>query len=186
MYFALLGVAPMRNVTNVLMFAVALLIIVGMFALRDQSFLGFKRSLGGIMDKGRPAAVKPQIPLKNERSRSVASRHLEEAGSASRVAVKVTVIPVEPKPAMETIQVGMAKASVWGDFGRPDAMTTLRDGDRFLETFIYLLEPSKATIVRLVNGTVVSVKNTRTVSPPLLVPQSSGISTPVSLASDVL
>ena len=133
----------MRNVTNVLMFAVALLIIVGMFALRDQSFLGFKRSLGGIMDKGRPAAVKPQIPLKNERSRSVASRHLEEAGSASRVAVKVTVIPVEPKPAMETIQVGMAKASVWGDFGRPDAMTTLRDGDRFLETFIIFWNPPK-------------------------------------------
>jgi len=44
----------------------------------------------------------------------------------------------------------------------------------------------EAPVVRLVNGTVVSVKNTRTVSPPLLVPQSSGISTPVSLASDVL
>jgi len=175
----------MRNLTNVLMFGVALLIIVGMFLLREQSFKGIQRSFGGMMAK-RPAAAKPQIPLKNERSRSVASRRLDEAGSASRVAVKVTVIPVEPKPAMETIQVGMAKASVWGDFGRPDAMTTLRDGDRFLETFIYLLEPSKATVVRLVNGTVVSVKNTRTVSPPLLVPQSSGISTPVSLASDVL
>ena len=176
----------MRNVTNVLMFAVALLIIVGMFALRDQSFLGFKRSLGGIMDKGRPAVAKQKIPLKNERPKPVAARHLEGVGSASRVAIKVTVIPVARKSATETIQVGMAKASVWGDFGRPDAMTTLRDGDRFLETFIYLLEPSKATVVRLVNGTVVSVRNTRTVSPPLLVPQSSGISTPVSLASDVL
>lgn len=176
----------MRNLTNVLMFAVALLIIVGMFLLREQSFKSIQKSFGSFVAKPRSVVAKQQIPIKNEHLRSVASRRLEEVGNASRVAINVIVIPVEPKPVAESIHVGMAKANVWGDFGRPDAMASLRDGDRFLETFIYLLEPTKATVVRLVNGTVVSVKNTRTVNPPLLVPQSSGISTPVSLASDVL
>ena len=173
----------MRNVTNALMFVVALLIVVGMFVLRDQSFKGIERSLGAFRAKA-PLAAKRQIPLKDERSRPVASRRREVSGNDAGVEVTVTVIPVAPKPATEAIQVGMVKTRLWDDFGTPDATTSLRDGDRFLETFIYLLEPSKATIVRLVNGTVTSVKNTRTISPPLLVPQPSGVRTPITLASD--
>jgi len=176
----------MRSITNALMFVVALLIVVGMFVLREQSFKGLQRSFGGFMAKERPMVAKRQIPFKDERAKPASSRHLKESVDVPRVEVRVMVIPVAPKPATDTIQVGMAKASLWGDFGAPDATTSSRDGDRFLETFIYLLEPSKATIVRLVNGAVVSVKSTRTVRPPLLVPQPSGIRTQVSLASDVM
>ena len=177
----------MRNVTNALMFVVALLIVVGMFVLREQSFKGLQRSFGGFMAKERPLVAKRQIPFKNERSRRAAGRHPEGLGNVSRVEVKVTVIPVGPRPATETIQVGMAKARLWDDFGTPDAMTSSRDGERFLETFIYLFDDaSKATVVRLVNGAVVSVRSTRTVSPPLLVPQANGFGTSVSLQSDVM
>ena len=174
----------MRNVTNALMFVVALLIVMGMFVLRDQSFKGLERSLGAFRAKVQPVVAKRQIPFKNERSRPAARRRLEESRNDAGVDVTVTVIPVAPRSASETIQVGMVKERLWDDFGVPDAITSSRDGDRFLETFIYLLEPSKATIVRLVNGSVTSVKNTRTISPPLLVPQPSGAKTPITLASD--
>ena len=49
----------------------------------------------------------------------------------------VTVIPIEPKPTVDTIQVGMAKSSLWGE---PDAMTSSREGAQFLETVAALIE----------------------------------------------
>jgi hypothetical protein len=96
----------------------------------------------------------------------------------------VTVIPVEPRPPADSIQIGMQKKKLWRDFGEPDVSTSSRERERFLETFIYLQDMSKATVVRLVNGTVVAVSATKTVGPPLLVPRTDKTRTSVLLTSD--
>ncbi|HYL93862.1 MAG TPA: hypothetical protein VEW69_11985 [Alphaproteobacteria bacterium] len=162
----------MRNLTNILLFVVALLTVVGLYLLRDQSFQGWQRNTFSPepkVAKQLPSPPKPPPP------KQVAKAKVPD------IKVEVTVVPVPPRPSMDTIQVGMEKSRLWGDFGKPDAMTSSRDGDRLNETFIYLDNVKKATVVRLVNGMVTSVRNTRTVSPPLLVPQANGMRTAISL-----
>ena len=175
----------MRALTNTMLFLVAILAVVGLYVFRQQSFASLQKLGAGLGRErarvGRQIAALPTLPPAKP-----GPARTRTAATPQEVQVTVTVVPVEPTLPTDSIRVGTRKERLWRDFGEPDVSTTSREGERFLETFIYLLEPSKATIVRLVNGTVVSVKNTRTVSPPLLVPQSSGISTPVSLASDVL
>ena len=177
----------MRTVTNTLMFLVALLTVVGIYVLREQSAGGLQRTFGALLGNQRPVARRPPAPPKVGAAKRVHSQAVGGTSLIPQVEVTVTVIPVEPKPPLGAIQVGMAKSRLWEDFGPPNATTSSRDGDRFLETFIYLFEdPTRATVIRLVNGAVVSVRSTRTVSPPLLVPQSNGLRTPVALQSDVM
>jgi hypothetical protein len=162
----------MRNLTNILLFLVALLTVVGLYLLRDQSFQGWQRNTFNPTPQVAKKIVPPAKPAP--------PKHVAKAKSPE-IKVAVTVVPVPPRPSMDTIQVGMEKSRLWGDFGRPDAMTSSRDGNKFHETFIYLDHITKATVVRLVNGTVTSVRNTRTVTPPLLVPQADGMRTAISL-----
>ena len=177
----------MRTVTNSLMFLVALLTIVGIYLFREQSLGGLHSTFGALLGNQKPVIHKPPVPAKVEAGKQRRQRNLREPQAEPEIEISVTVSPVEPKPSTGMIRIGMAKKTLWGDFGRPVAVTSSRDGERFLETFIYLLEdPAKATIVRLVNGTVVSVADTRTVSPPLLIPRSTGLQTPVSLQPRVM
>jgi hypothetical protein len=173
----------MRTVTSVLMFLVALLTVVGIYVLREQSLGGLHRTFGALLGNQRPVARQP-TPPKVGPAKSARVHSVGRKNTLPQIEVMVTVIPIEPKPTVDTIQVGMAKSSLWGE---PDAMTSSREGGQFLETFIYLPveDPSKATVVRLVNGAIVSVRSTRTVSPPLLVPQAKGRK-PVSSQSDVM
>ena len=176
----------MRTVTNSLMFLVALLTIVGIYVFREQSLGGLHSTFDTLLGKQRSVVKRPAAPAKVEAGKR---RQQGTRGQQTQpeIDVMVTVIPVEPKPTAGMIQIGMAKTRLWGDFGTPVAITSSRDGERFLETFIYLLEdPSKATVVRLVNGTVVSVRDTRTISPPLLTPRSNSSQTPVSLQPSVM
>jgi hypothetical protein len=170
----------MRNLTNILLLLVAFLAVVGLYLLRDQSFLGWQKDFGAAFTKEKPQVAKRVLPP----PKPVPPKPHVKEPKIPEVKVAVTVVPVPPKPPMDTIHVGMEKSRLWGDFGRPDAMTSSRDGQRMKETFIYLDNISKATIVRLVDGTVTSVRNTRTVSPPLVVPQADGMKTSISLTSD--
>jgi len=173
----------MRTVTNVLMFLVALLTVVGIYVLREQSLGGLKRSFGALLGNQRPLAKRPSLP-KVSPAKSVRERNGERQNTVPQIEVTMTAIPVDPKPTVDTIRVGMAKSKSWG---QPDAVTSSREGEQFLETFIYLLEDlSKATVVRLVNGSVVSVYGTRTASPPLLVPQTKELGKSVPPKPDVM
>src|SRR6185503_14414921 len=147
----------MRKVTNTLMFLVALLTILGIYMFREQS-VGRLRTLGALLGNQKPVVHQPPVPAKVEAGKQRRQRNLREPQAQPEIEVSVTVTPVEPKPTPGMIRIGMAKTRLWGDFGKPVAITSSRDGERFLETFIYLLDdPAKATVVRLVNGTVVSV-----------------------------
>jgi hypothetical protein len=178
----------MRTVTNTLMFLVALLTVVGIYVLREQSAGGLQRTFGALLGNQRAVARRrPPAPPKVGAAKRIHSQAVGGTSLIPQVEVTVTVIPVEPRPPVDAIHVGMAKSRLWKDFGTPNATTSSRDGERFLETFIYLFEdPSSATVIRLIDGAVVSVRTTRTVSPPLLVPQSSRLRTPVSLQSDAM
>jgi hypothetical protein len=177
----------MRTVTNTLMFLVALLTIVGIYLFREQSVGSLHSTFGALLGNQKPVKHEPPAPHKVEAGKQRRQRNLREPQAQPEIEIKVTATPVEPKPTTGMIRIGMAKTALWGDFGRPVAITSSRDGERFLETFIYLLDdPAKATVVRLVNGTVVSVADTRTISPPLLVPRSNGLQTPVSLQPRVM
>jgi hypothetical protein len=126
-------------------------------------------------------AKKPPVPVTLRRS--VKGRSSDPT-PAPEVEILTEVIPVEPKPPVEAIQVGMQKKSL-GAFGPPNVTTSARHGDQFFETYIYLASPpGKARIVRLVNGRVAWVGSTETILPPLLVPQTKEPRERVSLASD--
>src|SRR5712692_1203210 len=174
----------MRALTNIMLFLVAILAVIGLYLFRQQSFTVLQQRFGVSLGRGR-AHVAQHIPApptgaaaKPASARTGASRTDQE------IQVTVTVIPIEPKPPADSIQVGMKKTKLWRDFGEPDVMASSREGERFLETFIYLQDMSKATVVRLVNGTVVSVSATKTVGPPLLVPRADRARNSVLLTSD--
>jgi hypothetical protein len=167
--------------TNIFLFIAACLIVLGVYVLRQQTFGGFQRQFGSMftqeqakMAKNAPVpAAPPHVKVR-----------VTKPSLAPKVEILTAVIPVVPKPAVETIQVGMQKKNL-GDFGLPDVMTSARQGDQFFETYIYLADPpGKARVVRLVNGRVAWVGSTQTVSPPLLVPQTKEPRARVSLASD--
>ena len=176
----------MRTVTNFLMFLVALLTVGGIYLLREQSSGGLHRAFGSLLGNQRQAAKHP-TPPKAGRAKPAHMHTVARIDPQRTVDVTVTVIPVGSSSTADKIQVGMAKKKLWDQFGKPDVMTSSRDSERFLETFIYLFDDgSKATVIRLVNGAVVSVQSTLTISPPLLVPQSNGLATSVSLKSDMM
>jgi hypothetical protein len=170
----------MRGLTNIFLFLAACLIVLGVYMLRQQAFGGFQRQFGSMFTQEQPKIKKPPVP--------VAPPHVKvrvtKPSLAPQVDILTAVIPVVPKPPVETIHVGMQKKNL-GDFGPPDVMTSARQGDQFFETYIYLADPpGKARVVRLVNGRVAWVGSTQTVSPPLLVPQTKEPPPRVFLATD--
>ncbi len=178
------GGGYMRALTNGMLFLVAILAIVGIYLFRQQSFGSLQRQFGGRLGRekahvARHIPVQPTpVPAKPALARSRASSTPQD------VQVTVTVIPFEPKPLTDSIQIGTQKNKLWRDFGEPDVSTSSREGERFLETFIYLQDAFRATVIRLVNGTVVSVSATKTVGPPLLVPRTDKARPSVFLTSD--
>ena len=159
----------MRLITNAILCLIAVLAMVCLYVFRQESFSGV-RTLAAAFGRERPLAVRRNpvppkpAPAKPERvARAV--RKIPEVD-----VVVVVVAPPKSVPASEAIEVGMEKAALAENFGPPEVRTSSRDGERFLETYVYLPEAAKATVVRLINGRVASVRNTRTVSPPLLVP----------------
>jgi hypothetical protein len=173
----------MRALTNTMLFLVAILAVIGLYVFRQQSFASLQKFGVGLgRERARVArqiAAQPTLPpARPGPARTRAST------TAQEVQVTVTVIPVEPRLPTDSIQIGTRKEKLWRDFGEPDVSTSSREGERFLETFIYLQDATKATVVRMVNGTVVSVSATKTAGPPLLVPRTGKIRTSVLLTSD--
>jgi hypothetical protein len=172
----------MRGLTNIFLFLAACLTVVGVFVLRQQTFGGFQRQIGSMLGQGTKVAKTSPVP-------AAPPPHAARVRSANqrptpKVEILTEIIPITPKPPVETIQVGMQKKNL-GDFGRPDVMTSARQGDQFFETYIYLASPpGKARVVRLVNGRVAWVGSTETILPPLLVPQTKEPRARVFLASD--
>jgi len=165
--------AAMRILTNSILFLVALLMLVGVYVLRHQTFGGLQKKFG-VMFGNEGSQVSrsshgPDSALPSTKSQSPASV-LRRIPQVDELAM---VIPLPPKTPTENIQIGMTRSLLWGDFGQPDVMTSSREGQRFLETYIYLSKSAKATVVRLVNGQVAWVANTRTNNPPVLVPQDN-------------
>jgi len=170
----------MRALTNGMLFLAAILAVIGLYIFRQQAFNGLQQQFGVVLRRERahvaPLQARPtEAPTKPARARTSASR------TAQDVQVSVTVIPIEPTSPTDRIQIGMLREKLRRDFWKPDVMTSSREGGRLLETYIYLEDTSKATVVRLVNGAVVSVTATKTVSPPLLVPRADGTRTSVLL-----
>ena len=174
-------VVDMRALTNGMLFLVAILAVVGLYVFRQQSFASLQKLGVGLGRErvGRQIAAHPTLPTAKR-----TPARTRTATTPQEVQVTVTVVPVEPTPPTDSIQVGTRKERLWRDFGEPDVSTSSREGERFLETFIYLQDALKATVVRMVNGTVVSVSATKTAGPPLLVPRTNKIRTSVLLTSD--
>jgi hypothetical protein len=154
----------MRLVTNIILFLAALLTVVGLYVFRQQTFGGFQKQFGAMFGQQQTTVAKKAVVPIPPKPKPKAT-----PTSVPNVEVATAVIPVIPRPPLESIQVGMEK-SYLGDFGKPDVVTSAREGELFYETYIYLGTPAKATVVRLVNGKVAWVGSTRTVNPPLLVP----------------
>jgi hypothetical protein len=163
-------------------FLFALLSVEGIYIFREKSFGGLQKGFAATFGRERLVTAKrPSLP-KKPATVKIAPVVVRAARVAPPLEVSVTVVPIEPKASPDTIRIGMEKASLWQEFGQPDATTSSREGDRFLETYIYLDVGGKATVARLVNGRVASVRGTRTISPPQLVPGLSNIRTAVLLA----
>ena len=155
----------MRLVTNIILVLAAGLTVIGLYVFRQQTFGGFQKQFGSMFGKEQvTVAKKAPLPVVPGKPKPKAA-----PVQAPNVEVVTSVVPVIPKPPLESIKVGMEKGNL-GDFGKPDVVMSSREGEQFYETFIYLGTPSMATVVRLVNGKVAWVGSTRTVNPPLLVP----------------
>ena len=174
----------MRTLTNIMLFLVAILAVVGLYLFRQQALTGLEQKFSAALGGGRTHLARQPPTSPTATAAKSSSGRAKLASTVSPVQITVTVIPIEPKSPTDNIQIGMQKKKLWQDFGEPDAMASSREGERFLETFIYLQDPSRATVVRLVNGTVVSVSATKTVGPPLLVPRADRARTSVLLTSD--
>jgi hypothetical protein len=110
----------------------------------------------------RPPAAKPR--------RGTTSKEFSATADSQP---NVTVTVVEPKQSPDSIKVGMAEATLRQDFPPPSTVISSREGSRFVQTYIYLVSPNKAKVVRIVNDSVTSVQATKTIDPPLLVSHDS-------------
>jgi hypothetical protein len=68
---------------------------------------------------------------------------------------------VRPFPTVADIPPGTARSKLQAAYGKPNIVTTVLDGGRLVETFVYLRpDPNAATIVLLRNGRVVGANTT--------------------------
>ena len=158
----------MRNLGNIFLLGLAVLIVLGVSVFRTQIFSGFQRSKSALMSSQPAKPSRPPVrpPAAVVSRRVTTSKHVSAVVAPKPNGV-VTVD--EPKQAPDSIEVGMGKATLHQDYPPPAVMISSRDGHRFRETYIYLVSRNKATVVRVVNDLVTSVRGTRTVDPPLLV-----------------
>ena len=164
----------MRSVTNAILFLVALLAVVSLYVFRQESFVGLRNTLTAALNRERPVAAK-RLPVLPSPAPVKPQRVIRASRAIPEVEVVVVVPDVKPAPGTDAIEIGMEKSTLAENFGPPEVRTSSREGERLLETYVYLPDAAKATVVRLINGRVASVHNTRTVSPPLLVPRAGHV-----------
>jgi hypothetical protein len=69
--------------------------------------------------------------------------------------------PARPFPTVADIPAGTPRSKLQAAFGKPNIVTTVLDGGRLVETFVYLRpDPNAATIVLLRNGRVIGANTT--------------------------
>jgi hypothetical protein len=162
----------MRSLVNIFLLALALLVVLGVYVFRTQLFSTLQSSktalLGSQTAKQRTPQLRPPAAAKPRRGTT--SKEIAAAVDSKPNAV-VTV--VEAKQSPDSIKVGMAEATLRQDFPPPSTVISSREGSQFVQTYIYLVSPHKAKVVRVVNDSVTSVQATKTIDPPLLVTHDS-------------
>jgi len=156
----------LRNLGNVVLLALALLIVLSVYVFRTQLFSTFQSSKTALMSSPAAKHTKPSLRP------PAAKPHLATTAKPFAVVDPKpvgTATAVLPKQSPDNIKVGMGKATLTQDYPPPAAMISSREGRRFVQTYIYLVSPHKANVVRVVNDSVISVHGTRTIDPPLLV-----------------
>jgi hypothetical protein len=163
----------MRNVGA--MIVIGLLLVVGLTAFLLWGPLGEKPGMRQIIEEGE--APEASSPAARGQPRAVGRRGGTgpAAGSESAAGSPAAAIPpsgAEVSPAPVTagtgrfptaadIAIGTERSKLQASFGKPSMRTTVVDGGRLLETFVYLRsEPDSATFVLLRNGRVVSANTT--------------------------
>lgn len=161
----------MRSLINFFLLGLALLIILGVYVFRTQLFSTLQSSKTALMGS---QAAKPRTPqLRPPAAKPRRGTTSKEFSATADSQPNVTVTVVEPKQSPDSIKVGMAEATLRQDFPPPSTVISSREGSRFVQTYIYLVSPNKAKVVRIVNDSVTSVQATKTIDPPLLVSHDS-------------
>lgn len=117
--------------------------------------------------------AKQRTPQLRPPAKSHSGKTAKQFSAAVDSQPDVVVTVVEPKQSPDSIKVGMAEATLRQDFPPPSTVISSREGNRFVQTYIYLVSPHKAKVVRVVNDSVTSVQATKTIEPPLLVSHDS-------------
>jgi hypothetical protein len=160
----------MRSLINFFLLCLALLIILGVYVFRTQLFSTLQSSKTALMGS---QAAKPRTPQLRPPAKPRRGTTSKEFSATADSQPNVTVTVVEPKQSPDSIKVGMAEATLRQDFPPPSTVISSREGSRFVQTYIYLVSPNKAKVVRIVNDSVTSVQATKTIDPPLLVSHDS-------------
>ena len=162
----------MRNMGAVL--AVALLLLVGLVVFLFYGPMSEKPGMREVTaDASEPGPTAPEVKgpaaAKARRSRE------SPASEPETVEMAAANTPQTPLPAVSApssragrrfptaadIPIGMERHRLQTGFGKPNMRTTVVEGGRLLETFVYLqAEPDVATFVLLRNGKVVSANTT--------------------------
>jgi hypothetical protein len=146
----------MRSVTNAILLLVALLSILGIYVLREHSYRGSQKRFAQQFGSETLKAANLDTSYQKRAVRSV-HKDGSDARNVSPVEISVVVIPIVPKLPTDAIHVGMDRMTLRADFAQPDVMISSREDECFLETYIYLENTVKETVIRLINGRVASV-----------------------------
>jgi hypothetical protein len=161
----------MRSLINFFLLGLALLIVLGVYVFRAQLFSTLQSSKTALMGSQTAKPRTPQLrPPAAKPRRGTTSK---EFSAVVDPKPNVVVTVVEPKQSPDGIKVGMGEATLRQDFPPPSTVISSREGSRFVQTYIYLVSPNKAKVVRVVNDSVTSVQATKTIDPPLLVTHDS-------------
>jgi hypothetical protein len=162
----------MRNMGAVV--ALAILVLLGLLVFLYYGPMTERPGMRDVtVDTSQPGPTAPQAKgpaaAKEKRQRQT------PAAEPESVEVAAANVPQTPSPAAQTpvshaarrfptaadIPIGMERGRLQNGFGKPNMRTTVVEGGRLLETFVYLQsEPDVATFVLLRNGKVVSANTT--------------------------
>ena len=121
--------------------------------------------------KAAPAKTEPSHPRSHTAGRQGEQASRDVAGSVTPGGTPTpgggpaeaagTPRPARPFPTVADIPPGTARSKLQAAYGKPNIVTTVLDGGRLVETFVYLRpDPNAATIVLLRNGRVVGSNTT--------------------------
>jgi hypothetical protein len=161
----------MRSLVNIFLLALAVMIVLGVYVFRSQLFSTLQSSKTALL--GSQTAKQRTPPLRLPTAKPHRGTTAKQFSAVVDPKPQGAVIAVEPKQSPDSIKVGMAEATLRQDFPPPSTVISSREGSRFVQTYIYLVSPHKAKVVRVVNDSVTSVQATKTVDPPLLVTPDS-------------